>query len=190
MDLVDEHPPLLTKKMPRWQMFPWYNKNIQTVKKHRRYCDRLWVRTSLCVHYEIFKVSKIEVKNTLASAKSEYYNKKIKTSKEIKGLFSMLWINYYITLPDKDTTHWFNNFFCQKLLSIHAGFSSSTLSQGMPLVEESCISMIDKFEPFKETDIRQLLEMSSEYFLCSWPYACTAWKRVSGCSDQFDYKDN
>jgi len=61
-DIVDEHAPLRTKEMPRRTMLPQYNKNIQTVKKHRRYCDRLWVRTSLCVHYEIFKVSKILVK--------------------------------------------------------------------------------------------------------------------------------
>ena len=39
------------------------------------------IRTSLSVHFEMFKVSKIPVKNTLTSAKSEYYNKKIKTSK-------------------------------------------------------------------------------------------------------------
>ena len=39
------------------------------------------IRTSLCVHFEMFKVSNILVKNALASAKSEYYNKKIKASK-------------------------------------------------------------------------------------------------------------
>ena len=36
---------------------------------------------SLCVHYEMFTVSKIEVKNIFASAKSKYYNKKIKASR-------------------------------------------------------------------------------------------------------------
>jgi len=53
---------------------------------------------------------------------------------------------------DKDMAHYFNNF-CQKILNIH----SSTLSYGKPLVEESCISMMDTFEPFTETDIRHLL---------------------------------
>jgi len=37
------------------------------------------------VHYEMFKVSKILVKNTLASAKSEYNNKKIQASNENQG---------------------------------------------------------------------------------------------------------
>jgi hypothetical protein len=62
-------------------MLPWYNKNILAAKRQRRYCERLWIRTSLCVHFEMLKVSKILVKNTLASAKSEYYNKRIKASK-------------------------------------------------------------------------------------------------------------
>jgi len=80
-DIVDEHVPLRTNEMPRKSMFPWYNKNIQAAKRHRRYCERLWIRTSLCVHYEMFKVSKSLVKNTLASEKSEYYNKNIKAFK-------------------------------------------------------------------------------------------------------------
>jgi len=60
--------------------------------------------------------------------------------------------------------HCFNNFFCQKILNIHSGFQSSTLSQGKTLVEESCISVMDTFEPFTETDIRQLLKKSSNAF--------------------------
>ena len=74
-DSVDQHAPLRKFQEP---ILPWYNKNIQAVKRHRRYCERLWIRTSLCVHFEMFKVSKILVKNTLASAKSEYYNNKNK----------------------------------------------------------------------------------------------------------------
>ena len=75
-DIVDQHAPLRTKEMPSRPRLPWHNTNIQGAKRHRRYCERLWIRTSLCVHFEMFKVSKILVKNALASAKSEYYNKK------------------------------------------------------------------------------------------------------------------
>jgi len=49
-------------EMQRRPMLPWYNKNIQTAQRHRRYGDRLWVRTGLCVHCEMFKISKILVK--------------------------------------------------------------------------------------------------------------------------------
>ena len=58
----------------------------------------------------------------------------------------------------------FNNSFCQKILIIHDRFPYSTLPQGRPLEKESCISMIYIFDPFTETDIRQLLERSSNAF--------------------------
>jgi len=80
-DIIDEHAPLRTKEMPRRPIISWYNKKIQAAKRHRRYYEWLWIRTGWCVHYEMFKVNKILVNNTHASAKSEYYNKKIKTSK-------------------------------------------------------------------------------------------------------------
>jgi len=60
--------------------------------------------------------------------------------------------------------HCLNNFFCQKILGIHSGFHSRTLSQGKSLVEESCMSTMDTFELFTETDIRQLLKRSSSAF--------------------------
>jgi len=132
----------------------------------------MWIRTSLCVHCEMFKMSKNLVKNTLASAKCEYYNKKIKASKgNQRTVFSV--VNKVLHKSqtvfanninsDKDMAHCFNNFFCQKILNIHSGFLSSTLSQGKPLVEESCISMMDTFEPFTETDIRKLLKSSNAF---------------------------
>ena len=57
--------------------------------------------------------------------------------------------------------HCFNNFFCQNILNIHSGFQFSTVSQGKPLVEESCISIMDTCT---ETDVRQLLKKSSNAF--------------------------
>jgi len=50
-DIVDEHAPLRTKEMTRRPLLPWYNKDIPAVKRHRRYCDQLWIRTGLCVHF-------------------------------------------------------------------------------------------------------------------------------------------
>ena len=60
--------------------------------------------------------------------------------------------------------HCFNNFFYQTILNIHSGFHFRNLSHGKPLVEESCISMMDTFDPFTETDIRQLLKRTSNAF--------------------------
>ena len=102
-DIVDEYSPLRTKEMPSKPMLPY-----------RRYCERLWIRTSLCVDFEMFKVSKILVNNTLASAKSEHYNRKIKASKgNQRTVFSV--VNK--VLHKSQTV----------LPNIHSGFQSSTL---------------------------------------------------------------
>jgi len=70
-DLVDQLALLNKKEMPRRPLPPWYNKDIQAAKRYTRYWERL-IRTGLCVHYKMFKVGKIQIKNTLASPKSEY----------------------------------------------------------------------------------------------------------------------
>jgi len=38
-DLVDDHAPLRTKEMPKRPPVPWYNKDIQPAKWHRRYWE-------------------------------------------------------------------------------------------------------------------------------------------------------
>jgi len=57
--------------------------------------------------------------------------------------------------------HSFNNFFSQNILNIDSPFHYCILPQGKSLVEESCMSMMDIFEPFTGADIRQLLKMLS-----------------------------
>ena len=95
----------------------------------------------LCVHYEMFKLSKILVKNTLASPKSEYYNKKIKASKENqRTVFSVMYKVLHksqTVLPnninsDKDMAHCFNNFFCQKILNMKRSSNTSCAVDSMP----------------------------------------------------------
>jgi len=94
---------------------PWYKKNIQAAKRHRRQ----WIRTGLCVHYEMLKVSKIQVQNSLASAKSEYYNTNIKASKgDQRTVFSAVnkvlhkspTVFPNINNSNKDIAQCFNNF--------------------------------------------------------------------------------
>ena len=71
--------------MPPRALLSWYNKDIQAAKKkqHRRYFERLWIRTGLSVHYEMFNMARLYVINILATAKSEYYNNKIKKTRKL-----------------------------------------------------------------------------------------------------------
>jgi len=49
-------------------------------------------------------------------------------------------------------------------ITFFEGWITCLCYQGIPLVEESCMSMIDRSESFTETDIIWLLKMSSNPF--------------------------
>jgi len=112
----------------------------------------------------MFQISKIQPKmpvpllNQNITIKSSKHTREIKVPHRSHAALPNI-INSYTAMA-----HCFNNFFCQNILNIHDGFPSSTSPQEMSLVEQSCISVIDIFDPFTETDIRQLLERSSNAF--------------------------
>ena len=51
--LVEKHAPLQRKTLLSRPLVPWFSKEIKAAKRYRRYCERLWVRTHLSVHYEM-----------------------------------------------------------------------------------------------------------------------------------------
>ena len=55
-DLVDEQAPLGIKEIPGISLPPWHSKDIQAGKRRRRYLERMWIRTGLCIHHGMFKV--------------------------------------------------------------------------------------------------------------------------------------
>ena len=92
----------------------------------------------------MFKVNKILVKNAIASAKSEYYNKKVRVSKGNKRtVFSLM--NNTILHKSQIVISKYYQFnlrpiiliisSVQKILNLHSVFPSSTLSQVKLLVE-------------------------------------------------------
>jgi len=47
IDLIDKHAPLKSKEMPIRSLVPWFNKDIQAAKRHRRCCERLFIMRCL-----------------------------------------------------------------------------------------------------------------------------------------------
>ena len=54
---------------------PWYTKDIQAAKRHRRYCEQLWRRTRLTVHHDMFLQARLNVRDLLVSCKANQINK-------------------------------------------------------------------------------------------------------------------
>ena len=94
-DIVDEqHAPLRTKEMPRRPMLPRSSKNILAAKRHRRYCERLSITTSWVFIMKCSGSVQFFLKIPLSLLNLNIIRKRSKHSREIKGLFSVLWIKY------------------------------------------------------------------------------------------------
>ena len=124
------------------------------------------------------KVSKIRVKNTLASAEANYYQKnkkkRSKHAKEIKGLLWILWIEYYIQIrlssqniinSDKDIALCFDDFFRRGAINVSypIGCPSGRISRVARFVEEPRMSIMDRFQPLTEADITQPTPSSTDF---------------------------
>jgi len=80
-NIIDKHTPLRTREMPRGPLLQWYN---TAGKRQRSYCERMWIKTGLCVHYEIFQISKIQPKMPLPLLNLNIRIKSSKHAREIK----------------------------------------------------------------------------------------------------------
>ena len=170
-DLIDKHAPLKTKKMPVRSLVPWYNKDIQAAKRHRRCCERLWNRTELTVHYEMFKAARLFVRELLATAKSQYYNNKIidcnGNQKTVFSVVNKVLHRKTTVFPDifdsdKEMAEEFNTFFHQKIQKIRDGFPPTNLAHAIP--SDPCHSSLSTFDALSQSDIKKLLNKSSNAF--------------------------
>ena len=58
-------------------MLLWYTEDIREAKHKRRKAERLWRRTKLTVHHQMFKEECRNVIALLIKAKKEHYSNKI-----------------------------------------------------------------------------------------------------------------
>ena len=132
----------------------------------------MWIRTGLSVHYKMFKLARLCVRDILATAKSQYYNNKIKECKGDQKTVLTWLTRCCIEIKLNSTTincaenmaRDFNNFFHQKIMTIRNGFPSTNPSTDSSSVEESCTSLVDTFDPLSVSEIKQLLKRSSNAF--------------------------
>ena len=113
----------------------------------------------------MFKIAKINVRNILAVAKSQYYNNKIKAcggnQRTVFGVVNkVLHLNQTVlpkfTKSNKDMAQDFNKFFNKKILNIHNGFDSTDRPLGMESGEVPCTSVLEAFSPLTENEVGEL----------------------------------
>ena len=75
--LIDKHAPQQVKSITLRPGAPWYTDELRTAKRKRRKAERLWRKTKLTIHQQLFKEECRTVSALLAQSKKDYYSNKI-----------------------------------------------------------------------------------------------------------------
>ena len=170
-DIVDKNSPVITKTMFDTRNVPWYTKDIQAAKRHRRYCERLWRRTRLTVHHDMFLQARLNVRDLLVSCKAAYYSNKINkcngSQKAIFNVVSNVLHRKQDILPDsfdsqQEMADGFSKFFQQKIQTIRDQFDTPEVEQNESI--PYCQYRMSRFKRLSETDVMKLIRKSSSAF--------------------------
>ena len=123
-NVLNKHAPTKEKSVVIRPQQPWFSDELHLAKSEKRKAEKLWRRTGLTVHREIFKAEKVKYNNLLASSKASYYNQKItdcgKDSKALSQTMNELLYRQKVSkLPAyssaEDLANRFSTFFKEKI---------------------------------------------------------------------------
>ena len=75
--LFDSHVPLKTDYVTSRILQPWVSGEILSVKREKRKSERIWRKTKLTVHLDMFRALCLKLKTLIYDAKENFYKKQI-----------------------------------------------------------------------------------------------------------------
>ena len=138
--ILEKHAPLKTRNVPERKEAEWYTDDIRVAKQHRRQLERLWRKTRLEVHRQMYRTQCIQVNLLIEHAKRDHYTTLIQGHEnDTKALFrvvdSLLGRSRRSALPSgsslTDTAEQLGQFFQEKVAKIaidlqHAAYTDPT----------------------------------------------------------------
>jgi hypothetical protein len=126
-DILQNHAPLKQRTVTVRPDAPWYNDDIRDAKRKRRKAERMWRKTHLEIHKQLYAEKCALVTDMIKCAKHQYYSDAIKESaSDQKSLFKvvdkLLHRKGATKLPEHDShedlANAFANFFEEKITKI------------------------------------------------------------------------
>ena len=171
-NVLDKFAPLKEKRISVRPAAPWINLVVKAQKQIRRRAERLYKKTKLTVHREIFRFQKNKTIKVINDEKKKYINEKITQSNNSRNLYSFFnkltgkQSSLVIpsdtpiqTLPGK-----FNNFFVDKISKIRNSLDSVSSSHVNSFVPYDK-SKFGFFKPVTPEHIKKVI-MSSKKSFC------------------------
>ena len=166
-DILDRLAPIKTRTITIRPESEWYNSEIRAAKQQRRQAERLWRKTGLTVHREIFMEKRMDVNTLIGKSKVEHYKTLISEHQgDIKHLFrivnSLLGKSSSSPLPsDKTSTElvgMFSDFFVEKITKIRNSIPTVPRPLEADFPSNSCRLM--NFNLVLEEDVLKLITSS------------------------------
>ena len=168
-NILEIHAPLKTKQFVERPLCPWINEEILKAKRVRRKYERIWRKSLLTVHKEMYIDQKQYVQDLISRAKKQYYNDKVEQcegdqAKLFKITESLLHQKGKTALPNHlslaDLANDFNTFFENKITKIRVELDQINTEYKPPEITFKG-SPLSHFTPATETEISKLIKSSS-----------------------------
>jgi exonuclease III len=163
--LTDQYNKVLTSVLNVRPKQPWFSDELYQAKCEKRKAERLWRRTKLTIHYELYCAKKTGYNNLLSSAKKQHYNTKIAelghdTKAISRVIDEILHKNKEIKLPkhvsSEELANRFVTFFSDKITAIRESLPTSICTNASWNLPTAACSL-NNFEPVTEEEVLKLI---------------------------------
>ena len=163
--LVDKHAPMTTIRLKGTNSKPWYNDEIHDARKVRRRLERLFRKSGLEVHRQMFIDQSKAVVSLIQRTRSAYMRQKLSTC-NTKDMFrlvnNLLSNNQKSKLPDladKDAlVNKFATFFDEKIASIRKDFGPALPAQMLSITSIEC--SLASFQVVSSSELEKIIRGS------------------------------
>ena len=133
-DILDQHAPEKAKTVTIRPSQPWFSPEVHEAKTKKRKAEKLWRKSGLTVHKEIYQQARNTFNMLIDSTKSVYFNRRIEEAdgnpRERQKLYqSILQSSQEVKLPrhsnQRELADKFANFFHDKVEAIRLGLPTA-----------------------------------------------------------------
>ena len=167
--IVDMHAPEKPRRIPARPQPGWYNEDIRVANRSRRQAERLWRKTRLTVHHDMFRERCRLVSAQIQEAKKHYYLALITNSRndasELFGIVNNLVSRRKETVlptnqPASELVDMFSTFVNYKIANIHRDIGSSNSSDSFGDLLPPVSTTMDPLPPVSSDELFNIIMAS------------------------------
>ena len=171
-DLFDAHAPLKSRSFVERPLVPWMTDEILDAKRDRKKSEKRWQKTHLEIHLQLYQEDRNIVRKLINQAKVSFYQGKVQEcagdqGKLFKFTETLLKNSKVSSLPEHTSLHEltsrFNNFFMNKISTIHSKLEASDAGE-MAVCVQSPFSgdRMTHFELASTSEISKIIKASKK----------------------------